>query len=264
MDDDDDEDDYLSDAILAQLEDPRTWTYSERQTKRQVQHVARQAQEMRDAEARRRVRARVAQEGEADARSQGLLTNVLEAPAIGSGTQAARRMMHAMGYDGSGDAPLSPDMRWLDSRRGIGHKDLTQRETPPSVDDFRRAMTRDATHRHQEYILRLARNACRMLDEERRGWTYSSYWLDPTSLPTAHPLYQTRCVTPTDDACDMLTEALKSAERHDDAYAFCTLSTDERLRRTLGYLREAHQYCVYCAQATLETCPGETESDHDG
>ena len=47
--DDDDDDDYLSDAILARLEDPRALTYTERQTKRQVQHVARQAQEMRDA-----------------------------------------------------------------------------------------------------------------------------------------------------------------------------------------------------------------------
>ena len=88
--DDDDDDDYLSDAILARLEDPRPLTYTERQTKRQVQHVARQAQEMRDAEARRRVKARLAHEGEADARSRGLLTNVLEAPAVGSGTLAVR------------------------------------------------------------------------------------------------------------------------------------------------------------------------------
>lgn len=262
--DDDDDDDYLSDAILARLENPRPLTYTERQTKRQVQHVARQAQEMRDAEARRRVKARLAHEGEADARSRGLLTNVLEAPAVGSGTLAAQRMMQAMGYDGSGASPLSPDLRWLDSRRGLGPTDRTPPEAPPSVDAFRQAMMSDATHRHQEHLLRLARNACRMLDEEHHGETYSPYWLDPTSLPTTHPLYQTRCVTPTDDACDMLTEALESAERHDDAYAFCALPTDERLRRTIRYLRETHQYCVYCAQATLETCPGETESDHDG
>mgnify|MGYP001761301482 FL=1 len=78
--DDDDDDDYLSDAILARLEDPRTLTYTERQTKRQVQHVARQAQEMRDAEARRRVKARLAHEGEADARSQGCLLYTSPSP----------------------------------------------------------------------------------------------------------------------------------------------------------------------------------------
>ena len=107
--DDNDDDDYLSDAILARLEDPRPLTYTERQTKRQVQHVARQAQEMRDAEARRRVKARLAHEGEADARRQGLLTNGLAAPPVGS--RGGRR----------GPAPAPLDHPARGAGRGRGH-----------------------------------------------------------------------------------------------------------------------------------------------
>ena len=48
---------------------------------------------------------------------------------------------------------------------------------------------------------------------------------------------------------------------------FEALPVAERLQKLLTFLRETHQYCLYCGyqypDAEMEGCPGVTEEDHD-
>ncbi|SHO79956.1 Similar to S.cerevisiae protein YLR271W (Putative protein of unknown function) [Malassezia sympodialis ATCC 42132] len=312
-----DEEDYMSDAMLAMLERrdaPRLQTYSERRAQQQREEAERQRAEMQDAELRRSAKAGRPLAGEWAARSEGLATDRLaeaadradRAQPLGAGTEAALRMMKAMGYvPGQAlgapealDAPLAPDQRWLsaDGRRkklGIGHADLSRRiaraaEAPRSaspasdVAAFRQRQAEAAQRRHNEGLLRAARKACRECDEAH-GWEYSPLWLDPTSLPAAHPLHDESVLAGEnerghDDAEALWLYALRDEgppraapaprERRVDAERFGALPLAARLALTVAYLREAYYYCVYCghqyaSESELQrSCPGPSEDEH--
>ncbi|WFD32906.1 acetyl-CoA C-acetyltransferase [Malassezia sp. CBS 17886] len=105
--------------------------------------------------------------------------------------------------------PLRPDERWSKQVRaapsahrvGIGHADLSTRiaqaaeASEPAVDveeratQFRAHQARIAELGRHETQLRSARRILRELDEDA-GIEYSPLWLDPTSLPQGHTLYQ--------------------------------------------------------------------------
>lgn len=266
QDDASDEDDYMSEAMLARLADaerPRSMTYSERQGQRRREEAELRRRAMDEADARRRAKRRMPQVGEVEARKHGLSTNVIEAAktsTAGSGTAAALKMMQVMGYK-DGAQPLMPDERWLGThgarRHGIGHADLSQRIRhahdemgAPSPASFREAQSQRMALKHAEHVLHLARNTCRALDEAH-GWEYSPYWLDPTALPDTHTLHQRPVVPATDDACQLLTDALSDDARRADAIAFCTLP----VRRLLSMLtRHTRVYNLHIPTSAKHTC----------
>ena len=184
--------DYMSDALLEQLEAravPRPATYSERREK------ARRAA-MDAAEDRQRARRGEGSLGESEARQRGLATNVIDrvaeaerarGPAPGAGSSAALRMMMAMGYEpgkaiGNSDSarttPLAPDQRWMQAkdaahRGGIGHASLSKRiahaaqhaseplDPQDQAERFRHARLRAARARRVAALLRMARRTGR-------------------------------------------------------------------------------------------------------
>ena len=152
---DEEEPDYMSDALLTQLEArdaPRQQTYAEKRNRALLEHAEHQRREMDAANERRAKRQRGPLAGEQEARQLGMAVNVIdraaapdrEAPQTGEGTSAALRMMLAMGYkpgaglgrdsDDASNVPVAPDERWLNKegdtaprRLGIGHHALSQR-----------------------------------------------------------------------------------------------------------------------------------------
>lgn len=221
--------DYMSDALLEQLEAravPRPATYSERREKARRDEAEARRAAMDAAEDRQRARRGEGSLGESEARQRGLATNVIDrvaeaerarGPAPGAGSSAALRMMMAMGYEpgkaiGNSDSarttPLAPDQRWMQGkdaahRVGIGHASLSKRiahaaqhaseplDPQDQAERFRHERMRAARERHVEALLRKARRTCRELDEEA-GFTYSPLWLDPSCFPQEHALYQPR------------------------------------------------------------------------
>ncbi|CCV00739.1 unnamed protein product [Malassezia sympodialis ATCC 42132] len=292
-----DEEDYMSDAMLAMLERrdaPRLQTYSERRAQQQREEAERQRAEMQDAELRRSAKAGRPLAGEWAARSEGLATDRLaeaadradRAQPLGAGTEAALRMMKAMGYvPGQAlgapealDAPLAPDQRWLsaDGRRkklGIGHADLSRRiaraaEAPRSaspasdVAAFRQRQAEAAQRRHNEGLLRAARKACRECDEAH-GWESVLAGENERGHDDAEALwlYALRDEGPP-------RAAPAPRERRVDAERFGALPLAARLALTVAYLREAYYYCVYCghqyaSESELQrSCPGPSEDEH--
>lgn len=157
-----DDEDYMSDSLLQQLEQgdaPRQMTYAEKRAQTLKEHEERQRREMEEANERRAKRQRGPLAGEQEARELGMAVNVIdrvaaaedddEAPKAGSGSSAALRMMLAMGYqpgtalggDTEHRAPITPDQRWLSKandagpkRLGIGHADLSRRIAQAAAD----------------------------------------------------------------------------------------------------------------------------------
>lgn len=157
-----DDEDYMSDSLLQQLEQgdaPRHMTYAEKRAQTLQEHEERQRREMEEANERRAKRQRGPLAGEQEARELGMAVNVIDrvaaaedddvAPKAGSGSSAALRMMLAMGYqpgtalggDTEHRAPITPDQRWLSKandagpkRLGIGHADLSRRIAQAAAD----------------------------------------------------------------------------------------------------------------------------------
>lgn len=199
-----DEEDYMSEAmleVLARHDAPRQQTYSQRREQQRREEAVRQRAEMQGADERRAIKLGRPLAGEWAARHEGLAIDWLadvadrsdRAQPLGTGTEAALRMMRAMGYVpgqalGAKEAlnePLAPDQRWLGTdgrvkKLGIGHAALSQRiaqasEAQPDIDPvsqmdaFRQRQAQAAQQRHEEALLGAARKVCRELDEAH-GW----------------------------------------------------------------------------------------------
>lgn len=262
---DSDEEDYMSDAMLAMLERrdaPRHQTYSERREQQRREEAARQRAEMQEAEMRRSHKAGRPLAGEWAARREGLATDRLaeaadradRAQPLGAGTEAALRMMKAMGYvpgqalgapstDNALDAPLAPDQRWLsaDGRRkklGIGHADLSRRiaqaaeaprsENPASqIEAFRQQQAEAAQQRHNEHLLQAARKTCRECDEAH-GWEVRIQRLKRRSIVPCGSIQRAchRCTRCTARACE--PARMSGAPRTPKPYGSMHCETKER------------------------------------
>ncbi|WFD45195.1 acetyl-CoA C-acetyltransferase [Malassezia psittaci] len=234
-----DEMDYMSDGLLSQLEtqdSQRQLSYAENRAKVLREQQENQRREIDAANARRAKRQRGPLEGEEEARQIGMAVNVWEraemqhdreAPQVGCGTEAAIRMMRAMGYEPGTSLgrdqtivpmdPIFPDQRWLSRsgdqgprRLGLGHHALSQQiaqattelqfrtmDLETQADHYRMDQARFAAEKQLHGLLRKARKICRELDEDTGlevSWAtnvqYSPLWLDPSALPEQHALHQ--------------------------------------------------------------------------
>ncbi|WFD01023.1 acetyl-CoA C-acetyltransferase [Malassezia yamatoensis] len=281
-----DEVDYMSDGLLSQLEtqdSQRQLSYAEKRAKVLREQQENQRREMDAANARRAKRQRGPLEGEEEARQIGMAVNVMEraetqqdreAPQIGCGTEAAIRIMRAMGYEPGTSLgrdqtivpkdPIFPDQRWLSRsgdqgprRLGLGHHALSQQiaqattelryrtmDMETQADHYRMDQAKFAAEKHLHGLLRQARKICRELDEENGlevSWAtnvqYSPLWLDPSALPEQHTLHQESLV--------------KGNERGEEdarnllAYALYALEQDSIASQGLSSERmlDDHEHC---------------------
>ena len=179
----------------------------------------------------------------------------------------------------------APRLQTYSERRAQQQREEAERQRAEMPDAALRrsgGTTKDCCGQHA----RRAGNATRRMAGRCVPTTYGQYsplWLDPTSLPAAHPLHDESVLAGEnerghDDAEALWLYALRDEgppraapaprERRVDAERFGALPLAARLALTVAYLREAYYYCVYCghqyaSESELQrSCPGPSEDEH--
>eukprot|EP00051_Salpingoeca_urceolata_P034942 m.27398 g.27398 ORF g.27398 m.27398 type:complete len:279 (-) comp8532_c0_seq1:61-897(-) len=269
-----DDDDYMSDAFLAQLAqaetkrptrvDPRhdtaTWKRRERVRQRQAQ-----AEELTKQQSTTTKRARLAAV-EAESRDKALATPLDQ-------SNKGFQLLAKMGFKaGSGlgkresgrTEPVAVQLK--QGRQGLGREALLaarqrvkvmarqrkRQDLELSTSEFRRRMQQKFSQKTLERDLTNAQRACEQLDM-KAGVERTELW--PLRAAPEKPLQ--------DD--DMPLQHYEPPEPTE----FETLEVGERLQVVAEYLRSAHMYCTWCgiqfndAEHLARACPGNTAEDHE-
>ncbi|KAJ8412775.1 hypothetical protein AAFF_G00117260 [Aldrovandia affinis] len=263
-----DEDDYMSDAFLKQLEEVRPGMPMLKRVKDSLKREALHK------ENNVKNRQKTYKEQEQESR-EALLHNTI------SNENRGFALLQKMGYKpgqglGKGGAgrvePIPLNIKT--DRGGIGIEEVKKRKAEEklehyrrkvrvkqqvetqSLEDYRARMRTEREERQTEGDLRRSQRACEQLDGQkgistpREGW----YWPQPEQDK---------------EEGDEEAEAGKTEEEEeeeDEGEELCPL---DKLQILTSYLRGVHFYCIWCGtthndeEDLTSNCPGDTAADHD-
>ncbi|XP_038628471.1 G patch domain-containing protein 11 [Tachyglossus aculeatus] len=260
------EDDYMSDAFINIQEDVRPGI----PMLRRIKEVRQKEEKHREANLKNRQKSLKEEEQE---RRDTVLKN-----AIGNENKGFA-LLQKMGYKSGqalgkhGDGIVEPiPLNIKTGRSGIGHEALVKRKAEEELENYRRKvhMKNQAEEKaadqfrmrfksKQEELklegdLRRSQRACQQLDTQK-----------DIEVPR-EPWYWT---VPEKEEQENEEEEEKEKEKEDDECDSDDLSVVEKLQILTSYLREKHQYCIWCGTAYEDeedlssNCPGPTSADHD-
>ncbi|XP_056423393.1 G patch domain-containing protein 11 isoform X1 [Hyla sarda] len=254
------EEDYMSDAFLSSLQDVRPGIPVPRRVKESYQKEEKQKES--------NVKNRQKSMKEVEKERRDTVLNVAL-----SNENKGFALLQKMGYKKGqalgkkGDGIIEPiPLNIKTGRSGIGHEEMKKRKAEENLESFRRKVLMSQKAQEQaaddfrvrmrskkeeqklEGDLRKSQKACLQLDEQkgiacpREAW----YW-PPTDVQ--------------DDS--------ETSEEDEDEVKEQELSTLEKLQILTSYLRGQHLYCIWCGttyedeEDLQSNCPGDTSEDHD-
>ncbi|XP_073528728.1 G patch domain-containing protein 11 [Phyllobates terribilis] len=254
------EEDYMSDAFLSSLQDVRPGIPVPRRVKESYQ------KEEKHKESNIKNRQKSLKEVEQERRDT-VLNEALSKENKGFALlqKMGYKKGQALGKKGDGIVEPIP-LNIKTGRSGIGHEEMKKRKAEESLENFRRKiqMTQQAEERAADDFrlrmrskkeeqklegdLRRSQRACLQLDEQKGIGCPREAWYWPPSD------------TQEDDS---------ETEEDEDEVKDQELSTLEKLQILTSYLRGHHLYCIWCGTAYQDeediqsNCPGDTSEDHD-
>ncbi|KAM3932427.1 G patch domain-containing protein 11 [Leptodactylus fuscus] len=256
----DEEEDYMSDAFISKMQDVRPGIPVPRRVKESYQ------KEEKHKESNVKNRQKSIKEVEKE-RRESVLNEALSNENKGFALlqKMGYKKGQALGKKGEGIVEPIP-LNIKTGRSGIGHEEMKKRKAEEDLknfrqkiqmrqqaeertaDDFRLRMRSKKEEQKLEGDLRRSQRACLQLDEQKGIGSPREAWYWP-------PIN-----TQEDDS---------ETEEDEDEVKEQELSTLEKLQILTSYLRGQHLYCIWCGTAYQDeediqsNCPGDTSEDHD-
>ncbi|XP_003441081.1 G patch domain-containing protein 11 [Oreochromis niloticus] len=259
----DEEEDYMSDAFLSQLQDVKPGVSMVRRVKEAMKREEKQK------EKNIKNRQKSYKEQESESREAALQSSI-------SNENKGFALLQKMGYkagqglgkQGAGRVDPIP-LNIKTDRGGIGMEEMKKRKAEEelehyrqkvrakqqnetkSLEDFRSRVRTEREERKIEGDLRKSQRACEQLDSQkgisvpREDW----YW------PKAN--------------ADEEDDGLKEEEEEEDEEEVTELTSFDKLQILTSYLRGVHFYCIWCGttyndeEDLCSNCPGDTAADHE-
>lgn len=259
------EEDYMSDAFISSMQDVRPGIPVPRRVKESYQ------KEEKQKEMNVKNRQKSLKEVEKERRDTVLneaLSNENKGFALLQ--KMGYKKGQALGKTGGGIVEPIP-LNIKTGRSGIGHEEMKKRKAEENLehfrrktqmrqqaeeqtaDDFRLRMRSKKKEQKLEGDLRRSQRACLQLDEQKGIGCPREAWYWPA----------------TDTQEDDSETEEEEEDEDEDEVKEQELSTLDKLQILTSYLRGQHLYCIWCGTAFQDeediqsNCPGDTSEDHD-
>ncbi|XP_029377405.1 G patch domain-containing protein 11 isoform X2 [Echeneis naucrates] len=259
----DEEEDYMSDAFLSQIQDVKPGVNMVRRVKEAMK------KEVQQKEKNIKNRQKTYKEQEKESREAALQSSI-------SNENKGFALLQKMGYKAGqglgkeGKSLVDPiPLNIKTDRGGIGMEEMKKRKAEEelehyrqkvrakqqneskSLEDFRSRVRTERDERKIEGDLRRSQRACEQLDSQKGITVPREQWYWPTA-----------------DVDD--EEAVQEEEEEEEEdEEIVELSSSDKLQILTSYVRGVHFYCIWCGttyndeEDLSSNCPGDTAADHD-
>ncbi|XP_029377407.1 G patch domain-containing protein 11 isoform X4 [Echeneis naucrates] len=245
----DEEEDYMSDAFLSQIQDVKPGVNMVRRVKEAMK------KEVQQKEKNIKNRQKTYKEQEKESREAALQSSI-------SNENKGFALLQKMGYkagqglgkEGKGGIGME-EMKKRKAEEELEHYRqkvrAKQQNESKSLEDFRSRVRTERDERKIEGDLRRSQRACEQLDSQKGITVPREQWYWPTA-----------------DVDD--EEAVQEEEEEEEEdEEIVELSSSDKLQILTSYVRGVHFYCIWCGttyndeEDLSSNCPGDTAADHD-
>uniref|UniRef100_A0A8D3ADV4 G patch domain-containing protein 11 n=2 Tax=Scophthalmus maximus TaxID=52904 RepID=A0A8D3ADV4_SCOMX len=263
----DEEEDYMSDAFLSQIQDVKPGVSMVRRVKeamkKETQHVEKNIKN----------RQKTYKEQEKESREVALQSSI-------SNENKGFALLQKMGYkagqglgrQGAGRVDPIP-LNIKTDRGGIGMEEVKKRKAEEelehyrqkvrakqqnetrTLEDFRSRVRTEREERKIEGDLRRSQRACEQLDSQKSITIPREDWYWPKA--------------DVDEEEDSNEEEEEEEEKEEEEEEIVELTSFDKLQILTSYLRGVHFYCIWCGttyndeEDLCSNCPGDTAADHE-
>ncbi|XP_037638958.1 G patch domain-containing protein 11 [Sebastes umbrosus] len=262
----DEEEDYMSDAFLTQIQDVKPGVSMVRRVKEAMK------KETKQKETNIKNRQKTYKEQEKESREAALQNSLCrENKGFALLQKMGYKAGEGLGKKGAGRVDPIP-MNIKTDRGGIGMEEVKKRKAEEelehyrqktrakqqnetkSLEDFRSRVRTEREERKIEGDLRRSQRACEQLDSQKGITVPREDWYYPKAE--------------TDDEEDGPKED-EDEEEEEEEEEIDELTSFDKLQILTSYLRGVHFYCIWCGttyndeEDLCSNCPGDTAADHE-